>query len=149
MVLCLPVAPAARSPGAQMRGKADSTRLARMDWEGPVPAQGVEAYSVVRKHVTWRQAGICSPASRRPPGAHCEPVWEAHCLCSPPARPRALAKGRCSGVWLLVLWQWWRQVGGFEGGWPWPLQSLVLECVASGSAFSLLSLFPCRLTPCS
>lgn len=87
MVLCLPVAPAARSPGAQMRGKADSTRLARMDWEGPVPAQGVEAYSVVRKHVTWRQAGICSPASRRPPGAHCGPVWEAHCLCSPPARP--------------------------------------------------------------
>lgn len=85
MVLCLPVAPAARSPGAQMRGKADSTRLARMDWEGPVPAQGVEAYSVVRKHVTRRQAGICSPASRRPPGAHCEPVWEAHCAAPLPA----------------------------------------------------------------
>lgn len=54
LVLCLPVAPAARSQGALMatlgehgaagRGMGDSTRparLARVGWKGPVPAQGL------------------------------------------------------------------------------------------------------------
>lgn len=79
------------------------------------------------------------------PKSTAQPVSEA-ALCAA-ALFKAPPEGRCleCGCWFMALLA---PGGGLEGVGLGP-RSLVLECVASGSTFPILVLFPRRLTPCS